>query len=246
MSESSAAEETSIPFTAHWQELRKRSLISLLSLLLASVGALIYSRYIWLLVFMPLKNIGDVHIINIDPAEAVSLDFKLALLAGLVLSSPVWVWQLWRFISPAIAAPQRRNVAKLLLVAPVLGVLGVVFSMQVFLPGAFHFLSNYGLEQIDRQWTQQSYSTFVLRSIVVFFLAFQMPVFSWVLSRAGLLSATFLQHHFRTGVLLIAVFSALLTPPDPFSMVLMAIPLTLLLAFSWLICRGATRRDSNG
>jgi len=246
MSETSAAEETSISFSAHWQELRKRSLISLLSLLLASVVALVYSRYIWLLLFMPLKNIGDVHIINIDPAEAVSLDFKLALLAGILLSSPIWLWQIWRFISPAIAAQQRRSASKLLFAAPVLGALGVVFTMLVFLPGAFHFLSNYGLEQIDRQWTQQSYSTFVLRSMVVFFMAFQMPVFSWVLSRAGILSATFLQHHFRLGVLLIAVFSALLTPPDPFSMVLMAIPLTLLLVVSWLICHGAGRKKSHG
>lgn len=152
-----------------------------------------------------------------------------AVYLGLLGASPYILYELFRFISPALYEDERRHSVRVVLVVYALFLLGVLMSYYVLFPVAFRFLGTYSVaDRVHSSITIDSYvSTFATLTLVMG-LVFQLPVVAWLLARMGLVASSVLSRYRKHALLVIMVVSAVITPPDLMTLVLVAAPLYLL------------------
>lgn len=145
---------------------------------------------------------------------------------GALLASPFILFELFKFISPALYANERRYSALVTLSSYLLFMVGVLMTYYVLFPISFRFLGTYQVDaSVQNIITLSSYiSTFTTLTFSMG-LIFQLPILSWLLAKVGLLRASFMAQYRRHAILLILIVSAIITPPDVFTLVLVAIPL---------------------
>ncbi len=169
------------------------------------------------------------------PADKFIAHLKISLFGGLILSCPFWFYQLWKFIAPGLYKNERRYTLGFIFSAVALFLIGCSFSYFIALPFAFEFLLGFG-GTIDKPMiTIDQYMSFFLLTTLMFGASFEMPLVIVVLGMMGLVSAKFLREHRRFAVVGIAIVSAVITPPDLMSMLLMLIPMMVLYEVSILI-----------
>jgi sec-independent protein translocase protein TatC len=217
----------------HLKELRKCLLRALSGIIIASIISYIFWKHLWRWMTYPLKvrNI-QVELINTAPVEAFVTSLKVALAAGIIFSSPWVLYHIWRFIAPGLFKNEKRLIFPALLFSVVLFLSGCAFCFFVVLPYGLEFLANYTLGEVSPKWRQSEYASFVLQIIVAFGLAFELPIFALIFSKLGLISARGMWSFFRYAIIIIFTLSAFLTPPDPLTQTLLAIPLTLIYLLS--------------
>jgi len=168
-------------------------------------------------------------IITTRPTENIENFLRLAFFAGIALSMPWIVYQLWRFISPGLHKHEKRYVYIFVPALTFLFLFGAVFAWAVLMPPAFFFLSSFQAENVEIKWTIDSYISFVTGFLLWLGLAFEMPLIFYFLSRFGFVSSKMLRENWRFAVVGIAILAAMITPSiDPVTMVLTMIPLTVL------------------
>ncbi len=168
-------------------------------------------------------------VITTRPTENIENFLRVAFLAGAMLSMPWIVFQLWRFISPGLHKNERRYVYIFVPAITLLFVGGVAFAWAFLMPPALFFLNTFLSENIEINWTVDSYISFVTGFLLWLGLAFEMPLVFYFLARFGLVSAQMLRENWRFAVVGIAVLAAIITPSiDPVTMLLTMIPLTVL------------------
>ncbi len=235
----------------HLRELRRRLVISAVAIIALGVLGWIFYPDIYDTLAAPFNDYKDAH-----PKSAISLNFgnataafsqqvSLSLFTGVIGASPVWLWQLWRFIVPGLTRKERNiSLAFVSAIVP-LFLAGCSLAYWV-LPKVLDVL--YGFTPDDASNIQQvaDYFAFVTRFILAFGGAFLMPVFLVALNTIGVLPARVMLKAWRPAVFGIFVLAAALTPtPDAFTMFLMAVPLTVLyfgaIGVSFLVERGKRR-----
>ncbi len=169
------------------------------------------------------------------PMDKFMAHIKLAFIAGLLLSAPFWLYQLWSFIAPALYKREKKFAAGFIFFGTLQFILGLAFSYFVVLPMAFKFLMSFGGEIDKPMITIDHYLDFVTQTAVVFGLCFQMPVVISFLGLIGVVSQRFLKEKRRYAVVGIAVVSAIAAPPDALSMVLLLVPMWLLYEISIVV-----------
>lgn len=169
------------------------------------------------------------------PIDKFMAHIQLAFVAGMFISSPLWLYQLWKFISPALYKKERNIAIGFVFFGTLQFTLGLAFSYFVVLPMAFKFLMNFGGSVDKPMITIDHYLGFFTQTAVVFGLAFEMPVIISFLGMTGLISQKFLKEKRRYAVVAIAGVSALVAPPDALSMVLLLVPLWFLYEVSIVI-----------
>ncbi len=159
---------------------------------------------------------------------------------GLLCASPYIVYELFRFVSPALYASERRYSVRVAVAAYALFVTGVLLTYYVLFPVAFRFLGTYSVDaRIHSTITLDSYvSTFVALTLVMG-VVFQLPVVAFCLARMGIVRATMLARYRRHAFLLIMVVSAVITPPDLMTLLLVSVPLYMLYELSIRVVRWA-------
>ena len=219
----------------HLRELRRRVLICALALVLASVAGWFLFDSVYAHLTEPLLDIarqrGDEKTIALNYAgltAAFSQRVSIAIFVGCLLSSPVWLWQVWAFIVPGLTKKER-NISLAFIGATVpLFLTGCWFAYQM-LPKTVRILISFTPQGAVNYPEAALYFSFVTRFIVVFGLSFVTPVFLVALTVIRVLPASVMRRTWRPAVLIIFVFAAIATPtPDPFTMFLLAIPLSLL------------------
>ena len=233
----------------HLRELRRRVLVCAVALVLASVAGwfLFYTVYDHLT--EPLLEIarerGDARSIALNYAgltAAFSQRVSIAIFVGCLLSSPVWLWQVWSFIVPGLTRKERRVSLAFITATVPLFLAGCWFAYYT-LPKTVRILISFTPDGAVNYPEASLYFSFVTRFIVVFGLAFLMPVFLVALNMVRVLPASVMRRTWRPAVLIIFVFAAIATPtPDPFTMFLLAIPLCLLYASALAISTLLDRR----
>lgn len=156
---------------------------------------------------------------------------------GLLLASPYVVYELFAFIAPALYEREKRVARVIVVVVYVLFFLGVVMSYFVLFPISFRFLATYQVSgMVQNTITLDSYiSTFTTLTFMMG-LVFQLPVVTYFLGRLGLVSRSLLKHYRRHAFIVIVVIAAFITPPDVFTLILVALPMYLLYEVSiWLV-----------
>jgi len=162
-------------------------------------------------------------------AEPFLLSMKVAFFTGLVLSFPVLLWQIWRFVAPGLYAHERRWALPFLVFGSLFFLLGCAFGYWIVFPASARFLIGFAGDRLTPMLSVGRLFGFETRLILALGLVFEMPVLIAILARIGLVTATWLLRHFKHAVVVISILAAVLTPtPDAPTMLMVALPMTLL------------------
>jgi len=229
--------EARASITAHLEELRSRVFKAALAVIVASVVAFLFRNWIFDLLVAPYEAVSEARqLVFFRPTEAFSLFMRISLFGGFVLASPVVIYQLWRFVSPALTRRERRWVIPIVASLAVLFLAGIAFGYWSLQRG-LGFLLDFGSDRLEPTIGGDHYLTFALRFLLVFGLAFEFPVFLFLAAATGIVSWRSLAGNRRWAVLAIVTVGAVVTPSgDPLTLILLSTPLYLLYeADIWLI-----------
>jgi sec-independent protein translocase protein TatC len=232
--------KSEMSFWGHVSEVRERLIKTLIAMTLFTSIAYIFSDYAIQLLAQPKINHMDK--INLQVLKITSMfmiKIYISMVAGLMLSMPVILYQIWRFISPAIDKKISISIMAMFLMSSVFFMFGSYFSYTIIIPLSITFFTSLSSSYVpvDYNITLENYMTYVIWMIFVAGLVFQLPIVSIIFKKLGLIDYRTLADNRRYSILAIFVISALLTPPDPFSQILFVIPLLILYEFSILIIR---------
>lgn len=244
------ADGGAMPLMDHLRELRSRIFKALIAVVIASVVSWIYYRQIFDFIVGPIEDVKDkleaqgtqVDLILTGVTAAFMLQVKISLLAGFILASPIWIYQLWAFVTPGLHKHERRYALVFMIFAVPLFLVGVAVAIWI-MPKGLGILIGFAPEQVNQFLTVDGYLSFVIRMVTVFGLGFLMPVLIVGLNFLGILPASAIRRTWRWTVIGVFLFAAIATPtPDPFSMLLLASPLLLLILIAFGICLLNDRR----
>lgn len=221
----------------HIEELRKRVLFSIISVVLLSALSYIYAEKILGFLARYVKTL-----VFISPQEAFLAYLKISLLSGLILSAPVILFNAFRFIWIALKRQEKRLFALYFFVGTLLFATGTLFSYYVALPAAMRFLLGFASDLVRPYISVSRYIAFSAFLILAFSVAFEMPLVIVLLTRLGLLNAPLLRKKRKYFIVLLFIIAAMLTPPDVITQILLAIPLIVLYEVSILFARVAEKR----
>lgn len=225
-------------FLEHLEDLRRLILRSALIVLIAS--AIFYTQAKRILPLFLIKPIKE--LIFIYPAELLLVYFRVSFFLGLFVSAPVILYQTWRFLSEALRPGEKETFISFGAISYFLFLLGVLFGYFVVVPIALRFLLSFSSEYIRPLISVERYISFLTLFSFTFGIVFQLPLVIIFLTRVGIVNTVILSRNRRHIIVLNLIIAALLTPPDVFSQILLALPLILLYEISILLSwRFATR-----
>lgn len=185
------------------------------------------------------------HLINTGLTEQFMVHMKVAMLAGLLIASPYILYVLFRFVSPALYDNERRYSVRITVSAYIMFMVGIVVDYFVIFPLTVRFLGTYQVSaDVSNMLTISSYVDTLAMMSLVFGIVFEMPVVSWLMARAGLLRAEWMNRYRRHAVVAILVVAAVITPTsDMFTLLVVSLPIWLLYEASVVVVRmtAATR-----
>lgn len=240
-----------MPLADHLRELRKRLLIAAAAIVVGMVVGLIFYEPLLQLFVDPFQTTverledeqGLEAVINFDGiADPFTIPLRLAILAGIVFAAPVWIYQLWAFIVPGLYGHEKRWAAVVLLTAVPLFLAGVALCYWL-LPKGLTVLLGFTPQGVSNFVSFSRYFSFVVRLVLVFGIAFLLPVFVVLLNAVGVFSGAALSSARRWIIIGVFVFAAVATPTgDPITMLMLAVPMWLLFEASVVVCRLNDRR----
>ncbi|MFW5724941.1 MAG: twin-arginine translocase subunit TatC [Bacteroidota bacterium] len=244
-------------FWAHLEELRGHLVRSAIAVVVLAIGAFIAKNIIFDYVILAPKepffitnrafcylaqllstpalciNQSPVEIINIDLAGQFKTHIIVSLIAGVIVAFPYILWEFWRFIRPALRPGEQANSRGAVFVTSLLFISGVCFSYFIIAPLTINFLGSYQVSSmVANQIALRSYITTVTMVTFATGLVFELPIIVYFLSRVGLLTPGFMKKNRKIAFILIITLSAIITPPDVFSQILVGIPLYVLYEIS--------------
>jgi len=237
---------------AHLTELRNRLIKALLALALGTVvGFLWYDHglltfltepYCALPADLRLQGDGECRLVVLDVFGGVLLRLKIGVIAGAVLSSPLWLYQLWAFITPGLKRNEKRYTVAFVAASSLLFAFGTVLAYFTLRKGLQLLLQLAG-DEVAFQLTAPDYLGFVISLLVAFGLSFELPLVAVALNLVGILHYSVLARSRRWIFFLTVVFAAVITPTqDPFTMLAMAVPMCLLFEVATQIARVVNKR----
>lgn len=224
----------------HLRELRKRIVYAGLFIILGTIIAWIERELLFDIVRAPIAPYlpsTDGGLSYTGPMESFLGYLKVAVLGGVLISCPLWVHQLWLFLAPALYVKEKRYALSFIFFGTLLFSIGVCFAYFVVYPFVFKFLLSFGSGKDQAIITISEYLSFFIKSILLFGMSFEMPLILTILGMVGVIDHQFLAKKRRHAILILSMVSALLTPPDPLSMMMLLIPLYGLYELSILSVR---------
>ena len=203
----------------HLSELRRRFILVLITILLATIICFLYASPI-------LDHLSrGITLIYIRPSEAFMAHFHLAVSVGVFASTPLIFYQIVAFMLPALYGKEKRVLLAAGIPMFLLFCLGLAFAWFVVFPYAMDFFASFAGEKLLPWYTVSEYVSFVTMFLLAFGLVFQSPLIFWVLGALALVSSRFLRKSRKYALVVILILAAFLTPPDVVSQILMAVPM---------------------
>ena len=220
----------------HLEELRHRLIVIVAGIAVGFAASYGFSQQILFLLQRPLPT----KLVFIAPTEAFLVNIKVALYAALFLSAPLILFEVWKFVAPGLYEHERRYSYPFLIISTVLFLVGGLFAYFVILPVVLHFLITQGGDLWKPTITLSSYLAFCMKLILAAGLLFEFPVLIYFLTKVGVVTPEFLVKNRKYALLAAFIIAAVLTPPDVFSQILLAVPLFLLFEVSILVAKRVT------
>jgi sec-independent protein translocase protein TatC len=181
-----------------------------------------------------------VKLINTGLAQQFMIHMKVAMCTGVLCASPYILYQLFRFVSPALYANERKYVVRVVGYGYIMFMVGVLISYFLIFPLTFRFLGTYQVsDQVENMISLQSYISTLLMMSLAMGIVFEIPILSWLFAKLGFISADFMRRYRRHAVVIILVVAAIITPTsDVFTLLLVSLPMWLLYEVSiWIVKR---------
>ncbi|MCS6981690.1 MAG: twin-arginine translocase subunit TatC [Flavobacteriales bacterium] len=249
-----SADPNQMSFLEHLEQLRRHILRSLVAVVLGMIVAftgksILFDRllmaplaenfifYKGFCALGQLVGLGDslcfhmprLKLINTTMAGQFTMHLWASFVAGLVLAFPYVVWELWVFVKPALYENERRGARGLVVAVSALFLLGALFGYFILTPLSINFLGNYSVSSaIENYVDMRSYISLVTMLVLACGLLFELPVAVYFLSRIGLVTPAILRKYRRHAIVLNLLVSAIITPPDLVSQIVVALPVALL------------------
>ena len=229
----------------HFAELRYRLITAGAVFLAASIACFIAEKPIRRFMTWPA---GGLRLVYFSPPEALMAQFKLAFLAGAVLASPVILYQIIAFLYPALTPFEKRICLRTLLGMVALFSVGVAFSYCMVFPQVLRFLLHHAGSGVTPKLAISEYISLFFSFHLFFGVIFQLPLIAWALGRLDLIKAQQLRQWRKYAVVVIFILAAIITPPDPITQLLLALPPLLLYELCIFMvqigCRGRIKEDT--
>lgn len=216
-------------FWQHVEAFRRMLLWSVVGWGLSAALAWNWWPLLWRVLAHPLTSLPHPpKVVVTNPTATVTVSFQLALLAGSLLAAPWILWQIWRFVVPAMLPRERQVVRWALLWTTVLFALGAAAGYWTILPMTLRWLVEYGDGMFEQLWNVGDYTSMTVKLLAGCGAMFEFPLLTWILGSLGVVTARQLLSWSRGAIVAIFVLAAILTPPDPVSQCLMAAPMLVL------------------
>jgi sec-independent protein translocase protein TatC len=237
-----AGVDDKMPFMEHLGELRTRIVRSLLALLVGLGIALPFSQRIEDYLMRSITKLGY-SLVFVSPTEAFWVQMKIAVIAGLFISAPGILWQIWAFVAPGLHHHEKRYTVPFVVIGSLLFIIGGAFSLLVVTPFAIQFLLSYARPGLQPMITLENHVNFLLKFTLAFGIVFELPLAITLLARLGVVTPRLLAKNRKYAILGAFIAGAILTPtPDAFNQTLMAGPLILLYEIGIICARIFGRR----
>lgn len=255
MSDSAQQSGSEMTFWDHLDALRGNLIRSILAISLFAILAFCFKGILFDgIVLAPLKPdfltyrlLGiefRMKLINIEVSTQFFVHLRAAAAAGLVFSFPYVIYQLWEFIAPALYQKERRAIGKAFGLSSILFYVGVLVGYYVVLPLCLNFFVDYKVsETVENNIALTSYISLFMSLVLMIGVVFEFPIVVMVLSNLGLITRSTLKKYRKHAIVVALVISAIITPADPLSMIVLAIPLYALYEFSFLLCKKNETED---
>lgn len=182
-------------------------------------------------------------IININMSGQFMTHMYISFVAGLIVAAPYIIYEFWRFIKPALYDDERKNSGSAVVVSSFLFFSGVLFSYFLIVPLTLNFFGSYHVsEMVKNQISLSSYISTVVTVTLSIGLVFELPIVIYFLTKIGIVNIAFLKRNRKYTLVIILILSAIITPPDVFSQVLVTVPLMVLYEFSILLAKRAEKK----
>lgn len=262
---STTSQDKEMSFLQHLDVLRKHLVRSAIVILIMAVIVFVYAPWIFdNIVFAPLRNdflsykalcklsvmtgIKDLCFqIHTKPLQALSASEQffnhiwISIVLGIILASPFVLYELWKFIRPALKDNEANPVKSFISISTFLFLLGILFGYFVLFPMSYNFLIHYQISEmglVETHNTLEDYISLISTMVLVSGLIFELPVLVFLLAKLGLITSTFMKKYRRHAVVIILIIAAVITPsPDVASQVIVALPLYILYEISIFVAK---------
>lgn len=260
-------EQTEMSFLEHLEELRWHIIRSALAVMLFAVVAFIMKDFIFNTVILNPRTpefwtnrmfaqmadaLGtDALKINQKPLELISIQIAgqflthiwVSIIAGFIIAAPVVFFEFWKFIKPALYEQEKRYAGGAVFFTSILFIAGILFGYFLIVPLSVHFLGSYNVSgEVTNQINLRSYISSVTSISLASGVVFLLPIFTFFLSKVGILTPQFMRTYRKHSYVVMLLLSAIITPPDIFSQVMVFIPLFILYEVSILISKHIVKK----
>jgi len=242
--------EKEMSFWNHLEELRKHIFRSLAAILVFSILAFIGKKFIFDVIILAPKDSGfitnrllcklgellsvdalcigklSLSIQNINMSGQFMMHLYVSMVAGLIIAAPYVIFEMWRFIMPALHPNEKKHSKGAVAVSSLLFISGVLFAYYLILPLTINFLGSYQISpDVPNQIQLNSYISTVVSVTIAVGIVFELPILIYFLTKVGVVTPAFLKKNRKYMFVIVLVLSAIITPPDVFSQILVCIPL---------------------
>lgn len=260
-------EADEMSFLEHLEELRWHIIRAFLAIIIMAIVAFISKNFIFdTIIFNPKTpdfwtnrmfglladvtgmdalriNTQELHLISIKMADNFMTHVWVSIIAGLIVSSPYVFFELWRFISPALYEKEKRHSGGAVFYMSILFIIGVLFGYFLIVPLSIHFLGSYSISsEVTNQINMRSYISTVTSISLSSGVIFELPIFVYFLSKIGILTPGLMITYRRHAYVLLLLISAIITPPDVFSQIMVCLPLVALYEIGIVISRRVVKK----
>jgi len=236
------------PFLAHLEELRNRLIVCAIAIGIGFVISYIFSKQLFSFLILPLTEVlpADSHLIFTNLPEMFIAYIKVALIAGIILAMPLIFYELWMFLAPALYRREKGYLIPFVLFSSILFLVGSLFGYFVVFPYGFKFFIGFATEDIQALPSVKQYFSFTIRLLLAFGLVFELPVVVFFMTKIGLITPDSMKRFRKFAILSSFILSAILTPPDVATQIMMALPIIILYEVSIIISKGIYRKKKEG
>jgi sec-independent protein translocase protein TatC len=238
-------EEKPMTFIDHLRDLRDCIVRAAISIVIGMCLAFGFSEHIFDIIRKPIvPYLQGGGLVFTSPIDKFMAHLQISLVMGLILSAPFWLYQVWKFISPALYKNEKKIAASFVITGTIQFLLGAAFCYYIVFPGAFEFLMKFGGTTDKPMITISQYLDFFTHTIIIFGLTFEVPVIIVFLGMIGLISQRFLKEKRRYSILVNAIIAGIVTPPDLLSMLFLLVPLMVMYEISIILVGIFERRKA--